>query len=212
MPTDPYGQGIAITALTDAPDAGVLAAALGGLTGLTPRTVMQFASASARSAALTGPTAPVGGMTTWLIAEKRLDVYDGSAWNTVPLKSKAYATLTTSTGTTSAEILTGLSITMTTRAGTAYVLQASGLLRSTLVNDRVDLLIRRGTTTAGTQVGGGVLFTKIASTGESASAYGVDTPGAGTTTWVVTISGVGSGLVDLTASSAFPAVFTVDEQ
>ncbi|HTE57082.1 MAG TPA: hypothetical protein VK698_39785 [Kofleriaceae bacterium] len=80
MPTDPYGQGIAVTALTDAPDASALAAALAGLSGLTPRTVMRFASASARSAALTGATAPVAGMTTWLTAEKRLDCYDGSAW------------------------------------------------------------------------------------------------------------------------------------
>lgn len=81
MPTtDPYGQGIAIAALTDAPDASALAAALGGLSGLTARCVMRFASASARSAALTGSTAPVAGMTTWLIAEKRLDVYDGTAW------------------------------------------------------------------------------------------------------------------------------------
>lgn len=81
MPTtDPYGQGIAVAALTDAPDASALAAALAGLSGLTARVVMRFASASARSAALTGTTAPAAGMTTWLIAEKRLDVYDGSAW------------------------------------------------------------------------------------------------------------------------------------
>lgn len=81
MPTtDPYGQGIAIAALTDAPDASALAAALGGLSGLTARTVMRFASASARSAALTGTTAPVAGMAVWLVAEKRLDCYDGTNW------------------------------------------------------------------------------------------------------------------------------------
>ena len=43
------------------------------------------------------------------------------------------------------------------------------------------------------------------------NAIGWDTPGAGSTTWVVTINGVGSGLVDLTASTAYPAVFTVKE-
>lgn len=77
---DPYGQGIQLASLTDAPNAGALAQALGGLAGMVPRTIMRFASASARAAALTGATAPAAGMGTWLIAEKRLDVYDGTAW------------------------------------------------------------------------------------------------------------------------------------
>lgn len=208
--TDDYSQGVSIATLTDPPDAETLAKNIAN--AIVARSNLRFASASARTAALSGAAAPVEGMETWLQDTNKKYVYDGSTWVEVPLKAKAYTTLTSSTGTTSGEILTGMSITMPTKAGVTYLLQASGLLRSTLVNDRIDLLIRRGTTTSGTQVGGGVLFTKVASTGETASAYGVDTPGAGTTTWVVTINGVGSGTVDLTASAAFPAVFTVDEQ
>lgn len=207
--TDDYGQSVSIATLTDAPNAETLAKNLAN--GIVSRSVMRFASASARSAALTGVSAPVEGMASWLQDVNKLYVYDGSAWIEIPQRQKAQATLTTSTSQTSSEILTGLSITMTTKASTTYVLQATGLVRSTLVTDRVDLLIRRGTTIGGTQVGGGVLFTQVASTGESLTAIGSDTPGAGSTTWVVTINGVGSGLVDLTASSAFPAVFTVEE-
>ncbi|MFE0039449.1 hypothetical protein [Streptomyces sp. NPDC059015] len=207
--TDDYGQGVSIASLTDAPNAETLAKNLAN--AITSRSVMRFASASARSAALVDAATPVEGMVSWLQDTNRLYVYDGSSWVEIPQRRKSQATLTSSTSQTSGEILTGLSITMATKASTTYILRATGLVRSTLVTDRVDLLIRRGTTTGGTQVGGAVHFTSVATTGESVTAIGSDTPGAGTTTWVVTISGVGSGLVDLTASSAFPAVFTVEE-
>jgi len=207
--TDDYGQGVSISALTDAPNAETLAKNIAN--GIAPRSNMRFASASARTAALTGATAPVEGMVSYLQDVDRLYVYTGSAWVEISTRQEASAVLTSGSGVTSSEILTGLSVTMTTRASTSYKLEASGLVRSTLANDRVDLLIRRGTTTAGTQVGGGVRFSSAGATGETLTAIGWDTPGAGTTTWVVTINGVGSGNVDLTASSAFPAVFEVKE-
>jgi len=208
--TDDYGQDVSIATLTDAPNAETLAKNIAN--AIAALSNMRFASATARTAALIGEAAPVEGMESWLEDTNRKYVYDGAAWIEVPLKSSGRSVLTASTAQTSSEILTGLSVTMPTKAGATYLLQASGLVRSTLVNDRVDLLIKRGTTTAGTQVGGGVMFTKVAATGETASAVGADAPGAGTTTWVVTIAGVGSGLCDLTASAAFPAVFTVQEQ
>lgn len=207
--TDDYGQGVSISALTDAPNAETLAKNIAN--ALAPRSVMRFASSSARTAALTGATAPVEGMVTYLQDVDRLYVYTGSAWVEISTRQEASAVLTSGSSVTSSEVLTGLSVTMTTRASTSYKLEASGLVRSTLANDRVDLLIRRGTTTAGTQVGGGVRFSSAGATGETLTAIGWDTPGAGTTTWVVTINGVGSGNVDLTASSAFPAVFEVKE-
>lgn len=83
MPTqDDYGQGINIAALTDAPDASKLAADLAN--AIAPRSMMRFASASARGAALAGATAPVEGMSTWLQDVNRLEVYDGSGWITPP--------------------------------------------------------------------------------------------------------------------------------
>jgi hypothetical protein len=94
MPSpDPYGQGIQIAQLTDAPDAQSLAQALAGIGSLVPHTVLVYASAAARSAALTGTTAPTAGMTTWLVDVKRLECYDGAAW--VPMNP---ATLVSSTG------------------------------------------------------------------------------------------------------------------
>ncbi|MET9150085.1 hypothetical protein ABZX82_02200 [Streptomyces griseoflavus] len=210
MPTsDAFGQGISLISLTDAPDMSKAIADLAA--GVIPRTVMRFASASARTAALAGDAAPVEGMLSYLADVDRLDVYIGTAWVEVSTKREASSVVMASTGQTSGQLLTGLSVTMATRAGASYRLEASGLVRSTLANDRIDLLIRRGTTTSGTQVGGGVHFSNAGATGESLTAVGWDTPGAGTTTWVVTISGVGSGLVDLTASAAFPATFTVKE-
>lgn len=80
MPTqDSYGQGINIASLTDAPDASKLAKDLAD--AIAPRSVMRFASASARGATL---TTPVEGMTTWLQDVNRLEVYDGSSWVTPP--------------------------------------------------------------------------------------------------------------------------------
>ncbi|MET7687940.1 hypothetical protein ABZT06_08165 [Streptomyces sp. NPDC005483] len=85
MPTtDDYGQGVNIASLTDAPDANKLAKDLAN--AIAPRSVMRFASASARGAALSGTTAPVEGMATYLMDVNRLEVYDGSAWMT-PLQS-----------------------------------------------------------------------------------------------------------------------------
>lgn len=78
MATDDYGQGISIADLTTAPNAEALAKNLGN--GLAPRANMRFPSASARTAALTGATAPVEGMETWLQDTNRKYVYDGSAW------------------------------------------------------------------------------------------------------------------------------------
>lgn len=83
MPTpDDYGQNINIASLTDAPDANKLAKDLAN--AIAPRSVMRFASASARGAALAGATAPVAGMATWLEDVKRLEVYDGTNWVTPP--------------------------------------------------------------------------------------------------------------------------------
>lgn len=77
MATDIYGQGIAVAALTEAPNAGALAS---GLAAMVPRTVMRFASASARAAALAGDAAPVEGMMTTLADTDRTYRYNGSTW------------------------------------------------------------------------------------------------------------------------------------
>ena len=76
--TDDYGQGVSVATLTDAPNAETLAKNIAN--AIVSRSVMRFASASARSAALTGPTAPVEGMVTWLQDVNLHYVYDGSAW------------------------------------------------------------------------------------------------------------------------------------
>lgn len=73
--TDSYGQGVSVADLLDAPNAKVLAQNLAD--AIVSRSVMRFASASARSAAL---SSPVEGMPTWLIAEGRLEIYHSGAW------------------------------------------------------------------------------------------------------------------------------------
>lgn len=76
--TDSYGQGVSIASLTDAPNAETLAKNIAD--AIVSRSVMRFASASARTAALTGVSAPVEGMVSWLQDSNLLYVYDGSAW------------------------------------------------------------------------------------------------------------------------------------
>ncbi|WP_079134384.1 H-type lectin domain-containing protein [Streptomyces sp. EN16] len=76
--TDDYSQGVSVTTLTDAPDAETLAKNIAN--GIVSRSVLRFASASARTTALTGPAAPVEGMTSWLQDVNRLYIYDGTVW------------------------------------------------------------------------------------------------------------------------------------
>ena len=80
--TDSYGQGVVVAALTDAPNAETLARNIVDAT--IPRGVMRFASASARATALTGATAPVEGMVSWLQDVNLLYVYDGTSWIAQP--------------------------------------------------------------------------------------------------------------------------------
>lgn len=81
MATDDYGQGISVASLADAPDAGVLAKNLAN--GIASRAVLRFASASARSASLTGAGTPVEGMLSTLDDTNMLYRYDGSAWRLI---------------------------------------------------------------------------------------------------------------------------------
>ncbi|MER7908314.1 hypothetical protein [Streptomyces sp. NPDC096068] len=77
MATDSYGQGIIIPSLTDPPDVRSPSAGMDDIIG---QTVLHFATAAARTAALTGAAAPVPGMVTYLAAEDRYDarMADGS--------------------------------------------------------------------------------------------------------------------------------------
>jgi hypothetical protein len=77
--TDSYGQGIVVAQLLDAPDAETLARNIAD--ALAQRSIMRFASATARAATLTGQTPAVAGMVTYLQDVKRLEFYTGSAWS-----------------------------------------------------------------------------------------------------------------------------------
>lgn len=97
MPTtDDYGQGINIASLTDAPDAGKLAKDI--VNAIAQRSILRYASASARGAALTGATAPVEGMLSWLQDVNRLDLYDGAGWVAVSVGASAWTTITPASG------------------------------------------------------------------------------------------------------------------
>jgi hypothetical protein len=78
---DDFGQGVSIASLTDVPNAEVLAKNIAN--ALAGRSVMRFTSASARTAALTGPSAPVEGMVSSLGDTDMLYRYNGSAWRLV---------------------------------------------------------------------------------------------------------------------------------
>lgn len=93
MPTtDDYGQGVQIASKTDAPNAEQLAKDI--VNAIAQRSILRFASASTRGATLTGATAPVEGMLTWLQDINRLDLYDGSAWVAVSVGRSSWTTIT----------------------------------------------------------------------------------------------------------------------
>lgn len=98
---DSYGQGVVVADLTDAPNAATLARNIAD--AIVQRSVMRFASASARTAAV---AAPVEGMVTWLQDVNRLYVYDGSSWTLVGPQAQSgtfnvsFSSLDTYTGST----------------------------------------------------------------------------------------------------------------
>jgi hypothetical protein len=73
--TDNFGQGISIAALTDAPNAQVLAQNI--VNAIVPQSVMRFASATARTADI---ASPAEGMVTWCQDTNILEYYDGTQW------------------------------------------------------------------------------------------------------------------------------------
>jgi hypothetical protein len=76
MPTpDGYGQNISLWQLTDAPSIPAAIKALAD--GVIPRSILRFASTTARNAAI---ATPVEGMMTWLTAEGRLEIRHNGAW------------------------------------------------------------------------------------------------------------------------------------
>ncbi|MGW7327471.1 hypothetical protein ACWGIU_02350 [Streptomyces sp. NPDC054840] len=90
MATDVYGQGFQVAALTDPPNAQTLATNLALMAG---QTVMRFTNAAARAAAI---TSPVAGMHAYLVTEKRLTYYDGTAWIIQNTNAFVYASATQS--------------------------------------------------------------------------------------------------------------------
>lgn len=90
MGTDAYGQGLEVTAITDAPNAQTLAVNLAVMAG---QLNMRFTNAAARTAAL---TSPVAGMRAWLATEKLWTYYDGTAWRLENLSAFLYASATQS--------------------------------------------------------------------------------------------------------------------
>ncbi|TXS19580.1 hypothetical protein EAO71_33750 [Streptomyces sp. ms191] len=75
---DDYGQGISIADLLTAPNAETLGKNIAN--PLAARSMMRFASASARTAALTGVSAPVEGMLSYLQDTNKVYLYEGSSW------------------------------------------------------------------------------------------------------------------------------------
>lgn len=72
---DVYGQNIDLWQMTDAPSIPGAIAALAD--GVIPRSLLRYASASARNANI---STPVEGMQTWLIAEARQEIYHNGSW------------------------------------------------------------------------------------------------------------------------------------
>lgn len=89
MPTtDSYGQGISLASLTDAPD--IPKAISDVASGVIPRGVLRFASASTRGATIPSPS---DGMVTYLQDVKRLDARIGGAWVALSVGTSSWTTI-----------------------------------------------------------------------------------------------------------------------
>lgn len=91
--TDSYGQGVSYPTLTDKPNAQTLGQGI--VDAVVPKLAMRFASATVRGATISAPKA---GMVSWLIAEKRFEVYDGSGWTVVSAGAQPWRTPTLRSG------------------------------------------------------------------------------------------------------------------
>lgn len=92
---DSYGQQVQYPALSDAPNIETATSTM--VNGIVPLTVMRFANANARSAALSGTSSPRPGMITYLIAEDRWDRYEAdNVWR--PMSPGPWKPLTFASG------------------------------------------------------------------------------------------------------------------
>ena len=204
--TDVYGQGVPYPLLSEPPDAQTGFSGL--VDALTQRSVMRFTNAADRNATLVSPTA---GMIAWLGSEKIWTGWDGTSW--VPLGGGTDTdklTGNTST-TTTTETDSGLAVTLPTITGKEYKITFTGLVRSTVADDRIEVRIRRGTLVSSTLVGAGTMRASVPNSGETLTFFTTDTPGAGSTTWTAWfVRATGTGSVSITASASLPAILTVE--
>lgn len=92
MINDTFGQGYTALDYADPPDLKLMGE---GLLKTVGQTVMRFASATARNAALSPPAA---GMVAYLADSALLTMYDGTTWVTMAAGSQVWTTITPSTG------------------------------------------------------------------------------------------------------------------
>jgi len=124
--TDSYGQGIPYPTLADVPNAQTMGEAI--VNGLTPRSIMQFPSASVRGATI---KTPVAGMVTWLADVKRLEVYDGTAWVSFAFGTNQWRTIPLSSGwSTGTDLLGPFQYRVVNFFGEAAIMFRGGITRS----------------------------------------------------------------------------------
>lgn len=87
MQSDSYGQGIPYPTLTDKPNIQTMGSGI--VDGIVPQTVMRFPSASVRASTI---HTPIAGMTTYLVDEQRVDVFDGDRWSAIPSGTPVWET------------------------------------------------------------------------------------------------------------------------
>lgn len=91
--TDTYAQYYTYPTVTDVPNIQTVGQSIADI--IVPRSVMRFNSASHRGGVITNPAA---GMVTWLADVKRLEVYDGYAWQAIVAATRPWANVALPSG------------------------------------------------------------------------------------------------------------------
>jgi hypothetical protein len=193
--------------------AGTTITAAWGNANVRDQVVTPFASAAARTSAI---TSPIAGMASYITTTKALECYDGTVWGLSQSNYVGSASRTASVTATTTETLCD-SVTFTAVAGRRYKLSWSGTTYSSTAGDNYDVRTRyaagASVTSAGTQIHGVTILNVPVNNGipTSFAVHTVALPAGQVTVGVFIVRTFGGGTINSSATAPSPTVTIVED-